>query len=970
MIGMRISHYQILEKVGEGGMGVVYKAQDTKLDRLVALKFLPEHVSVGSADLERFIQEAKAASALNHPNILTIYDFIEDQEQSFIAMELVEGESLKTKIVEAKEKGSRLPISQVLDYAYQIAQGLFKAHEKGIVHRDVKSDNIMVTNDGLIKIMDFGLAKLKGKAGMTRAGSTVGTPAYMSPEQIQGDEVNEQADIWSFGVVLFELLTGEHPFHGEHESAMMYSITNEDPKPLGNLRSEVPFELQQIIERCMKKDRSQRYASMSQILLDISKLRPAAGVEVKALSLQAIMNSLKRPAVGVPLVLVILVLGYFTYWYVDRGAKIRWAHEEVLPEVDRLIGEGKWASAYFLARQIEGVVGDDPLFVKLRSLYAARGVIRTEPPGAEILVAQYGTSPENWISLGLTPTDTIFLPRGLWRLNLRKEGFYTFDGSGFFLWGSFFWGGGGTIKLDSTGSLSENMVRVPGGMYTLNIPGLDHLEPVRVDEYFIDKFETTNKEYKQFVDHGGYQKKEHWKHPFVENGRTLTWQEAMKEFVDATGRPGPSTWELGTYPEGKADYPVGGISWFEAAAYAEFRGKSLPTVHHWNIAAETRASAFIIPASNFEKKGLAPVGRYPGSSPLGTTDMGGNVREWCFNSSDNQRSIMGGGWNDEPYMFTDYFAQPPFDRSSTNGVRCVKVLEPEKTSPAAYASIDRDPYRNFLKEKPVSDAVFKIYRSMYEYDRTPLNAIIETADTTSDWIKQKISLDAGYGGERLTVFLFAPRVGNPPYQAVVYFPGSGALHTRSSRFLEVWWIDFIVKSGRAVMYPVYKGTYERGTALNSDYPSETIIWKEHMIAWGKDIGRSIDYLQSRSDIDANKTAYYGVSWGGMIGPILTAVEKRFKASVLYVAGLNFQRALPEVDAINYVGRATVPVIMLNGKYDNFFPVETSQKPLFKLLGAPLQDKKYVVYEGGHFVPRNQLIKESLDWLDKYLGPVK
>ncbi|HLF20025.1 MAG TPA: serine/threonine-protein kinase, partial [Bacteroidota bacterium] len=237
MIDKTISHYKILEKLGEGGMGVVYKALDLKLDRHVALKFLPAHVSSSGDDKARFIQEAKAASALNHPNILTIYDFIEEQGESFIAMELVEGESLKTKIAEAKEKVSQLSISQVLGYADQMAQGLSKAHEKGIVHRDVKSENIMVTTDGLIKIMDFGLAKLKGKAGMTRAGSTVGTAAYMSPEQIQGEEVDEQADIWSFGVVLFELLTGEHPFHGEHESAMMYSITNEDPKPLGNLRS-------------------------------------------------------------------------------------------------------------------------------------------------------------------------------------------------------------------------------------------------------------------------------------------------------------------------------------------------------------------------------------------------------------------------------------------------------------------------------------------------------------------------------------------------------------------------------------------------------------------------------------------------------------------------------------------------------------------------------------------------------------
>jgi formylglycine-generating enzyme required for sulfatase activity/tRNA A-37 threonylcarbamoyl transferase component Bud32/dienelactone hydrolase len=965
MIGKTISHYEILEKLGEGGMGVVYKAQDTKLDRLVALKFLPQRLTVSDNDKARFIQEARAASALNHPNILTIYDFNEEGEESFIVMELVEGGSLKSMILAAKEIKTPLPTSRVIDYGFQIAQGLAKAHEKGIVHRDIKCDNIMVTEDGLVKIMDFGLAKLKGAVGLTRTGSTVGTAAYMSPEQVRGEEVDEHADIWAYGVVLFELLTGQLPFRGEHESAMMYSITNEDPKPLEDFRTDIPSQLRQIVERCLQKDRSERYASMSQILEDISKLRPAAGVEVKALSIQAIMNSLKRPAVAVPLVLIILGLGYFTFWYIDRSAKIRWAREKVMPEIERLAGESKWASAYFLAKQIEPVIADDPTFVKLRPSYAARGIIKTDPPGAEVLIAEYGTASDNWVSVGTTPTDTMLLPRGLWRLKLQKQGFVPFDGAS-----SVGLVNQRAIKLDATGSIPENMVRVPGGNYILDIPGLDHLDSVRVGEYLIDRFETTNREYKEFVDHGGYQKEEYWKHPFVKDGRTLTWQEAMKEFVDATGRPGPAIWELGTYPEGKADFPVGGISWYEAAAYAEFRGKSLPTVHHWNFAASTTVSAFIIPASNFDRKGLAPVGKYRGISPYGPVDMGGNVREWCFNASGKQRSILGGGWNDEPYMFTDYIAQPPFDRSPTNGVRCVKVLELEKTSPAAYASIDRDPYRNFLKEKPVSDAVFKIYLSMYKYDRTPLNARIESADTTSDYIMQKISLDAGYGGERLTVFLFVPKVGKPPYQAVVYFPGSGALHTRSSRSLEVWAIDFIVKSGRAVMYPVYKGTYERGTALNSDYPSETSLWKEHMIAWGKDIGRSIDYLESRADIDAKKIAYYGVSWGGMMGPILTAVEKRFKASVLYVAGLNFQRALPEVDAINYVGRVRAPTIMLNGKYDHFFPVETSQKPLFNLLGTPPEHKKYVLYGTGHFVPRNQLIKESLDWLDTYLGMVK
>ncbi len=964
MIGRTISHYKIIEKLGEGGMGVVYKAHDTKLNRDVALKFLPEHIAVSDKDKARFIQEARAASALNHPNILTIYDFYEEGEENFIVMELVEGESLKSKILAEKEAKTQLSVNQIIDYGFQIAQGLAKAHEKGIVHRDIKCENIMVTKDGLVKIMDFGLAKLKGAVGLTRMGSTVGTVAYMSPEQVRGEEVDEHADIWAYGVVLFELLTGELPFRGEHESAMMYSITNETPKPLEQLRTDVPSQLQQIIERCLQKDRSQRYATMSQILEEMSKLKPSAVVEISPLSFKAMMRNLKRPVVAMPVVLLLLGLGYLAYRNVERNARVRWAREEVLPTIDHLVGESKWASAYFLARQIENVVADDPFFVKLRPLYVARGVIRTEPPGAEILIAEYGVHPANWISLGSTPTDTMFLPRGLWRLKLRKEGFIMFDGAAFV----------GLVnqrvmKLDSTSSIPEQMVRVPGGKYTLNIPGLDHLDSVQVGEYLIDKFEATNKEFKEFVDQGGYQKKEYWKQPFMKNGRTLTWEEAVKEFLDATGRLGPATWELGTYPEGKGDYPVGGISWFEAAAYAEFRGKSLPTTYHWNVAAETRFSSFIIPLSNFENKGPASVGKYQGISPFGPNDMAGNVREWCFNQSGNQRCILGGGWNDQPYMFTDFYAQPPFDRSPTNGVRCVKVLEPDKNASAAFASIEL-PHREFLKEKPVSDPVYRIYLSMYRYDRTPLNTKIESADTTSDWVMQKISMDAAYGGERLIAFLFLPHTGKPPYQVVVYFPGSNSLYTRSSRFLEFQAIDFVVKSGRAVMYPIYKGTYERGSALNSDYPNETSLWKDHVVAWGKDIGRSIDYLETRPDIEARKVAYYGLSWGGMMGAIMPAVEQRFKVCVLYVAGLNFQRALPEVDAINFISHIKMPVIMLNGKYDHFFPVETSQKPFFTLLGTPPEHKKYVLYETGHFVPRNQLIKESLDWLDKYLGPVK
>ncbi len=266
MIGMIISHYKILEKLGEGGMGVVYKAQDTKLDRTVALKFLPEHVSVGSADLERFTQEAKAAAGLNHPNICTIHGIEESDGKNFIVMEFVDGQMLQ-------EKKSTLSTKQALDIGIQIAEGLAAAHEKGIVHRDIKPENIMIRKDGRVQIMDFGLAKLRGASRLTKEGSTVGTAGYMSPEQVQGQETDHRSDIFSLGVLLYEMLTGQPPFKGVHETAISYEIVNVDTPPMSTIKPEIPPELDAIILECLEKDPAERSQSSSQIALDLKRLR-------------------------------------------------------------------------------------------------------------------------------------------------------------------------------------------------------------------------------------------------------------------------------------------------------------------------------------------------------------------------------------------------------------------------------------------------------------------------------------------------------------------------------------------------------------------------------------------------------------------------------------------------------------------------------------------------------------------------
>lgn len=273
MIGQTISHYRILEKLGEGGMGIVYKAQDTKLDRIVALKFLPTNLLASQEEIVRFQQEAKALSALNHPHIATIFDVDQVNEERFIVLEYLPGGTLKSKLKHLQSSGKELSIMQIVEYGLQIAEGLSHAHQHGIVHRDVKTDNMMLTGDDKVKITDFGLAKLREGGQLTKAGSTVGTAAYMSPEQIRGETIDHRSDLFSLGIVLYELTTGHLPFRGEHEAALSYSIVNEEPTPLKSLRPGLPSSLESIIMRCLEKEREKRFQSAEEIVTEFHKLQ-------------------------------------------------------------------------------------------------------------------------------------------------------------------------------------------------------------------------------------------------------------------------------------------------------------------------------------------------------------------------------------------------------------------------------------------------------------------------------------------------------------------------------------------------------------------------------------------------------------------------------------------------------------------------------------------------------------------------
>lgn len=676
----------------------------------------------------------------------------------------------------------------------------------------------------------------------------------------------------------------------------------------------------------------------------------------------------KKPWFSLPGVVVMVLLIISGAKYIHRQVKISWVMKELLPEIELLKDELNTIEAFKLAQIAEKYIPDDSTLIKLTGQFTCRLTVLSDPPGADVYTKEYNDAGEDWQLLGTTPIESIRMPIAFFRWKFEKPGYDSvlaampsprFDLDTIYR------------TLHKRGEIPPGMVYVEGvGGET----GSDFLSGKH--GFFIDKYEVTNKQFKKFMDDGGYQNPDYWQD--VLKMKETSWDQVMDHFIDATGRPGPATWVAGDFAEGQDDYPVSGISWYEATAYAEYAGKNLPTNDHWQSAAGFEIFSYLwhfgpelFPLSNLVGKSPEPVGKNPGLNCFGTYDLAGNVREWCFNETGIGRIVRGGSWKDAIYLFTDMSQLPAMDRSIENGFRCVSYLDKDHLTEKAFRQVIMSDSRDYNHEEPVSEVEFQIYKKQFLYDKTELNTEIEERkETAKEWIEEKVTYDAAYEKERITAYLYLPKGVSPPFQTVIYFPHAGAeelLVYKSANDRMFNEFDFILKNGRAVLFPIYKGTFER----NVERPliARSYAYNEMLSKQVKDFSRSIDFLETRPDIDITRLGYYGTSMGGRLGVIILAVEKRIKLGVFASGGLGGYRRYSEVDEINYVSRVETPVLMMNGRYDFIFPLETNVQPMFELLGTVEEDKTLKIYDTPHYMPRNDLIKETLNWLDKYFGPV-
>ncbi|HYN07739.1 MAG TPA: SUMF1/EgtB/PvdO family nonheme iron enzyme [Vicinamibacterales bacterium] len=1023
--GVRLGRYEIRQQVGAGGMAEVYLAEDTQLGRRVALKLLPPDTSSDDHARKRLLREARAAATLDHPHICAVYDVAEADGHRFIAMQYIEGDSLDVRL-----RKESLSLREVLAFSCDIADALAAAHAQGIVHRDVKPSNVMITTRGEAVVLDFGLAKLfrddenvqsdaATESLVSKPGVVLGTIPYMSPEQVRGEPLDGRSDIFSFGVLIYEMVSGQRPFADKSSAAIASAILTRDPAPLARFQPELPAELERIVAKTLRKDPNDRYQTARDLLTDLrtlrddeefhrrlgrsgprssdsavppSEARAPSAVKAVTTGIDLPQPARRRSRLGLAIAGTLLVAAAGTGWWLWRSANVRWARAQ-LPKVEALAAERRYFEAYDLAANAQRNLPADPTLARLLGTVAIVVTVKSAPAGASVYLKAFNPDASGVVPprrlVGVTPLVDFRIARGEYVLSIEKDGYAPIERTV-----SGIVARSGTLviappavvvdqALIALDKMPARMVFVPGGNYRLVAWSRPTDARVRLDNYFIDKYEVTNREYKEFIDAGGYVKKDFWKAPMIRNGRPLSWEEAMAFLKDRTGLPGPRSWSGQAVPDGRADHPVTDISWYEAAAYAAFRGKQLPSVFQWEKAARNGAVSALVnympwgafyPGdtlahhANFENRGPVPVMSLEfGMSPFGAYNMAGNVSEWTGNETSEGFLATGGAWGDPTYTFAQYPNLPALYSSSKVGFRCA-LNSPEAKGHQGMARIE-------IKEevpsyRASSAAEFKGWLARYEYAKTPLDPRVENVTETPEWRREKITFN-GADGERATAYLYLPRHVPRPVQVVHFVPGGDVASGRRSLpdSMEDR-LGAFIKSGRAAFGVNLKG-YSGRLLPEGTVPADptTVEYLERIVNRITDLRRGLDYLETRDDLDRSRIAFFGPSAGAYLGLILAATESRYRTVVLMGAGVSKADAgvIPAASPVNFAPHIRPPKLMVHGRYDEDTPLKTQAEPLYALLPQP---KRLILFEGGHVPPLDVMFSTISTWLDETLGRVK
>jgi len=654
---------------------------------------------------------------------------------------------------------------------------------------------------------------------------------------------------------------------------------------------------------------------------------------------------------------------------------------DAVPEIQRLIQAGDFPAAYALAAEADEYI-DDMLLDQLIAESSGELFFTSTEPGAKVSYKLYSQPESDWQLLGATPMESVPLPVGIYRWKVELDGFAArefvrpvyargkskmgdIDNAVF------------DLKLTPPSPETDGMAYVEASTFFPTITGIGLVQN-EIDSFYIDITEVTNADYREFVEGSGYSDATHWVEAFALAGVEQPFDQVMKRFMDTTQRPGPATWVLGDIPAGKENYPVQGVSWFEAMAYAKFRGKMLPTVYHWARAAFPPIEGGMIVLtpqmigySNLEGDGPIPVASTPDMSSAGTYNMAGNVREWCLNQRGNMRFTMGGKWDEPEYVLFNTMPVDPWDRSDGNGFRCIRIPEGQTIQ------------EKFLE--PLGEYVFEANRDRFTKEGLeaavgffavqPIADFAPTLDSTDDsnrhFVREELTIAGpGAAGARMPLIIQTPKSGEGPWPAVIFQSGVDSLYLSDPDAGLVESSQFIPQSGRILVRPILTGMYYRNDGNSTRQFAEPAARGALIRSWVQELNQTVAYLKTRPDVDPDAISYYGISLGAVLGVLFGAANEDVHTLVLALGGLPALTAgesngpTPLIEEFATLVRQ--PTLMINGRYDFLFPTEESQKPLFNRLGTEPAHKRLALFDVGHSMPtQSEVIRETVAWLDQY-----